>query len=225
MTSNSIHTPGSVTPATHTGGLANALRARVHTLHTRAERTGFVSDLLRGRAESHSYALLLRNLLPAYTALEYALELHRASPLLANFARPALYRAGAIVTDLTAFSRGWQRDLTLLPEATDYARAITTSAAGDGARLIAHAYTRYMGDLSGGLVVQRLLTRATPGLVLRFHQFPGVPDTEICKSDLRAAIDLAGTLLPDHTSVLDEAALSFQHNINISLAVQAALAR
>jgi heme oxygenase len=34
------------------------------------------------------------------------------------------------------------------------------AAEGDGTRLIAHAYTRYLGDLSGGQILQRLLARS-----------------------------------------------------------------
>ena len=47
-------------------GLAQALPARTRTLHLRAERSGFVADLIRGRGSRTGYLLFLRNLQPAY---------------------------------------------------------------------------------------------------------------------------------------------------------------
>ena len=60
--------------------LVTALYLRTKTLHVEAERTGIIRDLLRGEASREGYILLLRNLLPAYLAMEHGLERHRRSP-------------------------------------------------------------------------------------------------------------------------------------------------
>jgi heme oxygenase len=80
-------------------GLAKALRARTQDLHARVERAGMVRAILTGNASRPGYALLLRNLLPAYLALEAGLERHRAA--LPGLACPDVYRAAAIAADLT----------------------------------------------------------------------------------------------------------------------------
>ena len=77
-------------------GLAAALYGRTRELHLQAERTGFVREMLRGRAGRDGYVLYLRNLLPAYRALEQGLERHRSTPGLGPFAEPALYRSQAL---------------------------------------------------------------------------------------------------------------------------------
>ena len=49
--------------------------------------------MLKGRASRDGYALFLRNLLPAYQALEEGLERDRSDPGVEALAQPALYRA------------------------------------------------------------------------------------------------------------------------------------
>ena len=72
-----------------------------------------------------------------------------------------LDRAPAIESDLVALCGAhWSHDIPLLAAGDLYARRIAKAAEGDGTRLIAHAYTRYLGDLSGGQILQRLLARS-----------------------------------------------------------------
>jgi heme oxygenase len=209
------------------GGLAAALRHCTHALHVRAERTGVIRDILLGRGSRFGYAMLLRNLLPAYRRIEAGLERHRHSPLLAAFARPELYRSAAIESDLvTLYGTDWQVALPLLHAGDYYGACVGDAAAGDGARLIAHAYVRYLGDLSGGQVLQSLLA-ASLGVAaasLAFHSFPGIADRAAFKDELRASIDAVAERLADPDAVLAEAVLAFQLNIDISEGVQAAVA-
>lgn len=207
--------------------IVTALYLRTKTLHVEAERTGIIRDLLRGDASRDGYVLLLRNLLPAYLAMEQGLERHRASPHLGQLAAYRFDRAGAIEADLVSLcGERWSQDVPLLAAAGVYAGRIAKAAEGDGARLIAHAYTRYLGDLSGGQILQRLLARS---LQLRppelsFYEFPRFSDLEALKTDYRQALDRAGALFPDGDAVVEEGALAFSHNIALSCAVQAAVA-
>jgi heme oxygenase len=59
-----------------------------------------IADILVGRATQRGYALLLRNLLPVYQALEQQLSRHSGSALLAPISRRELARTGAIEADL-----------------------------------------------------------------------------------------------------------------------------
>src|ERR1700761_1104771 len=122
--------------------LLGALRERTRDLHVQAERSGIIADILRGRATRHGYALLLRNLLPVYQALEGQLARHAVSPLVRPFLRPELERADAIEADLK-FLADETPALAALPAAANYVLAIEEASGGDGGRLIAHAYARY----------------------------------------------------------------------------------
>lgn len=212
-------------------GLADRLREATRDWHVSAERSGIVRDVLNGRVRPQDYALLLRNLLPAYAQLEQGLERHRVSPGVQAIVWPELYRAAVLDADLVElYGADWRNRLALLPAGCRYAERIAAAARGDGARLIAHAYVRYLGDLNGGRIVQRLLNRAPgAGLTdLNFHAFPGIPDIATCKVAYRAAFDRAGRELADSPDVIqeviDEAVLAFEDNIVLSEAVRTARA-
>ncbi len=206
--------------------VVTGLYLRTKTLHVEAERTGIIRDLLRGEASLEGYLLLLRNLLPAYQALEQGLERHRSSRSLAALVNFRLDRASAIDSDLVALcGPDWRRDIPLLNAGKIYARRVVNAAEGDGMRLIAHAYTRYLGDLSGGQILQRLLARSLdlkPN-ELTFYDFPQYSELAALKTDYRSALDQAGALATDPQVVIEEGAIAFSLNIDLSCAVQAML--
>jgi heme oxygenase len=206
--------------------VVTALYLRTRNLHLEAERSGIIRELLRGNASRNGYILLLRNLLPAYQAMEQGLARHRKTPGIGALAHYRLDRAPAIEADLVALcGEAWQHDIPLLPAGVHYARRITEAAQGNGARLIAHAYTRYLGDLSGGLILQRLLVRSLElrPAELSFYDFPKYSDLAALKAAYRDALDRAGALAGEQEAVVEEGALAFTLNIDLSCAVAAAL--
>ncbi len=202
--------------------LSAAFRQRTRLLHTQAERSGVVNDLLTGRATRLGHGMLLRNLLPVYEQLEIAMETRRLSPAFAGLALRAVYRAAAIERDLEAlFGPAWADSLPMLPAGTRYARRIAAVAGGDGFGLIAHAYVRYLGDLNGGQVLKRLLIRSL-GLEpagLSFFDFPEIHHIEGFRIDYRDAIDRSAWEIADIAPVIEEAATAFQLNIALSDAI------
>lgn len=209
-------------------GLAAALRESIRAIHAQAERSGIVSDVLRGRATRFGYALLLRNLLPAYQEMERGLDRHRQTPGVGAFARRELYRVEALERDIEGLCGvAWSTELPLLPEGQCYAARVAAAANGCGARLIAHAYVRYLGDLSGGQILKRLLSRSL-GLgpeTLGFYDFPGIVDIDAFKSSWRGDLDRAGPFIGNMDVVTVEANVAFALNIDVSNAVQRATRR
>lgn len=211
-------------PSHPEGGLADRLRDHTRDWHQRAERSGIVRDLLAGRASRHGYACFLRNLLPAYQQLEASLERHDLSPGLRRIARPEVYRSAAIEADLHALcGSGWPEALPLLAAASDYGQRVAEAAQGDGARLMGHAYVRYLGDLNGGRILRRCLARA-PGLpdaALTFYDYPGVSDLAAFTAEYRAGFDAAASERLDCDALIEEAVLAFRCNIAVAEAVAA----
>ncbi len=206
--------------------VVTALYLRTKALHVEAERTGIIRDLLRGDASREGYILLLRNLLPAYQALEQGLERRRDSPILAGLAEYRLDRAPAIEADLLALcGKSWKHDIPLLKTGEVYARRIAKASEGDGAGLVAHAYTRYLGDLSGGQILQRLLERSLElsASELSFYNFSHFADLAALKANYRDALDRAAALASDQQAVVEEGAIAFSLNIDLSCAVKASV--
>ncbi|ABD08677.1 Heme oxygenase (decyclizing) [Rhodopseudomonas palustris HaA2] len=217
----------SVTAVSDEPSVVTALYLRTKALHLEAERTGIVADILRGAASRDGYVLLMRNLHPAYRELEDGIERHRNSPILAPLARWCLARTSAIAADLTALAGpNWAEQWPLLPEGEAYARTITLAAEGDGSRLIAHAYTRYLGDLNGGQIVRRLLEKSL-GLgasELSHYDFSAIAEPATLKSDYRQALERAGAAAAASDAIVKEGAHAFECNIALSVAVQRRLA-
>lgn len=208
--------------------LAPLLRARTAALHREAERTGIVGELLRGRGSPAAYALYLRNLLPAYRALEAALERRRGAGGPGLLAQPALYRAAALEADLASLAGpSWAQRLPLLEAGRRYARRVAAAGRGEGAGLVAHAYVRHLADLSGGPILGRLLARSL-GLgpqALGACAFPAIPDLARFKAGYREALEQAAAGLASAEAIAEEAALAFRLNIAVSCAVLAAADR
>lgn len=208
-------------------GLLYRFRDGTRALHLQAERSGIIRDLLRGQASRAGYVLLLRNLVPAYHQLEAGLDALRHAPAIEPIARPALYRSGALRSDLVRLcGSDWVGTLPLLPAAERYADRIAAVAAGEGGGLLAHAFVRYMGDLSGGQILKRLLARSQglPLDALSFYDFPDIGDIEAFKAEYRGAIERAALEIADLAPVVEEAAEAFRLNIALSLEVAVAAA-
>lgn len=200
-----------------------ALYGRTRELHREAERTGLIADMLHGRADRLGYTLLLRNLHPVYQALEQGLERHRGSPILGAMADHRLDRAGAIKRDLDALCGArWGSTIPMLPAGIAYLRRIEAAVAGDGSLLIAHAYTRYLGDLNGGLILRRLLEKTLQlgPQQLSHYDFSDIGDVAALKVAYRDALDQAGAAAPDLDRVIEEGAAAFACNIALSIEIQ-----
>ena len=204
-----------------------ALREATADVHRQAERTGFIADLIRGRATRAGYVLFLRNLVPVYAALETALDIQVSTDSRADsgagallpFADQRLRRLPALLADLEALAgSGWRLAYPVLPEADAYAIAI--AGRGDGYRLIAHAYARYLGDLSGGQILKPLLARFYDlgPETLTFYDFPALADLHAPKVTMREALD---SVPPDGAAaIIAEALDAFRHTIALSDAVR-----
>ena len=182
----------------------DAIKAATWSLHTRAERSGIVADILAGRASRTGVALLLRNLLPVYQALDH-------SP----FGSPVLARSDAITADLQLLAP--EAELPVLPQAIDYAERVRQ--AGDG--LVAHAYVRYLGDLNGGRIMRRLLVRSIGAIAerMRFHDYPALDEPDGFTRNYRLTLDRAVRAAP-FAVVEQEAVAAFELNIAVSEAVK-----
>jgi heme oxygenase len=141
--------------------LAESLKDQTRHLHTEVERTGVMRELLRGRIDRARYCLLLRNLHAIYASLEQGLAGHEAHPYLACLPLARLARAEPLADDLRVLhGPRWAQDLELLPAAHAYAQRLAALDREAPAALLAHAYVRYLGDLSGGQILRGIVSKS-----------------------------------------------------------------
>jgi heme oxygenase len=194
------------------------VRERSAGSHRSSEGASFMSDLLAGTATRDDYIALVSQHWAIYDALEGAEPSMRRVPLVAPFLSPALTRLPALEVDL-AFLVGddWRERLTLVPATLEYAARIREVAAEWPAGYIALHYTRYLGDLSGGLHIGRILARQfgfeTNGI--GFYLFDQIADPKEFKDAYRAQLDAAEWADGERERVVDEVLRAYDFNTRI----------
>lgn len=198
--------------------LAAQLRSATRTLHAEVERAGIMPGLLRGELPLPVYVALLRNLHSIYATLEPLLTGLAHDPRIGPFCRAEIFRAPALERDLTALSseRGWL-ELPVQDPTRAYVGRLLSTAKDDPVRLVAHAYVRYLGDLNGGQLLARTVSRLTEGLTtpcVAFYDFGGKVAAANHARDFRDALDSVSLTGTEVTSVVDEAMWAFkQHGL------------
>ncbi|MET7568847.1 biliverdin-producing heme oxygenase [Streptomyces sp. NPDC005492] len=173
---------------------STVIRTASHEQHMEAETSPFMSDLLGGRLGVEAYARYTEQLWFVYEALETGAERLAGDPVAGPFIRPELFRLPALERDL-AHLRGadWRSGLTALPATRAYANRVRECAESWPAGYIAHHYTRYLGDLSGGQIIRDRAER-TWGFVrkgdgVRFYVFEGIGNPAAFKRGYRELLD------------------------------------
>jgi heme oxygenase len=155
--------------------------------HDAAEQSPFMSELLAGRIGAVGYSDYLLRLRVVYAALEEAVRARRDDSMVAAVYDPALERLTAIDADLEHWlPQSAEREVDS-PAAVAYAKRL--GALTWGGALVAHHYTRYLGDLSGGRGIGKILDRTFElgGAGLAFYEFPVRPKPY--KDAYRARLD------------------------------------
>lgn len=188
--------------------------------HTRAENTELMLSFQRGKVTLPQYKLLLCSLYKIYEALEEELDRNSNHPGVAPIYFPAeLARLKTLENDLEFFyGKDW-REKVVVPKATKrYCHRIRQLGKENPEYLIAHAYTRYLGDLSGGQVLGRIAQKSM-GLQssegLSFFAFPGVTSPNLFKQLYRSRMNSVEFTEEEKQCVLEEAVTAFELNIQV----------
>lgn len=171
--------------------LSSRLRTETRELHVQAERSGAMGALLRGQLPLEGYGALVAALLEIYAALEEGLERHAAHPAIAALRRPGLARRSALESDLAVLRRLGLAPLEPASAARAYGAHLRALAADDPLRLVAHAWLRYLGDLNGGRILERVVRErlGVPEGAMAFYRFPALADPAAAAVQWRLALD------------------------------------
>ncbi|MFJ8633684.1 heme oxygenase (biliverdin-producing) [Streptomyces sp. NPDC093568] len=173
---------------------SSVIRTASRDQHAAAHDSTFMSDMLGGRHGIDAYARYTEQLWFVYEALESSGRKLAEDPVAGPFIRPELMRLTALEQDL-AHLRGpdWRSTLAAMPTTRAYAERIVECARTWPGGYVAHHYTRYLGDLSGGQVVRDTAEKtwgfAKKGDGVRFYVFEDIANPAAYKRGYRELLD------------------------------------
>lgn len=200
--------------------LSEQIKAVTKDSHTRAENTELMLSYQRGQVSLKQYQMLLCSLYKIYEALEEALDRNAAHDSVAPVYFPQeLARLPSIGKDLEYFyGQNWREKITVPAATLRYVQRLKKVGRDHPEYLLAHAYTRYLGDLSGGQVLGRI-TQKSLGLKngegLSFFSFPAVSSPNLFKQLYRSRMNSVELTEEQRRGVLEEAITAFELNIQV----------
>jgi heme oxygenase len=198
---------------------SQALRERTWTSHGDSEGATFMKDLMTGKGTREDYVALVAQHYFIYEALERAADRFADDPVAAPFIAPQLTRLPALEDDLEfLLGADWLTQVSPLPTTEAYVKRIDEVAAESWTGgFIAHHYTRYLGDLSGGQVIRTLMQRQfgfeTNGV--GFYLFDQIAKPKEFKETYRHELDAVEWDAAERERVIDEVLVAYRFNTEL----------
>lgn len=196
--------------------LSERLREKTRAAHENAEHSSFMERLLSGELDAAAFIALQEQALLFYSALEEAVDACAGDSRFTVLADRQLDRRAALVHDLTVL--GGTVNAEPLPETAAYVAELQRiGRERDVPALIAHHYTRYLGDLAGGQVIGRLMGRcygvAADGLT--FYDFAHIAKPKVYRDRYRDALDGIDLTEAERGRLLDASVEAFGFNSGV----------
>lgn len=197
---------------------STALRERSSDAHSGSESAGFMADLIKGDGTRDDYIALVAQHWFIYRAIEGAAERMRRDPVASVFISDRLTRLPALEADLEfLIGADWRERIAPLPTTERYVERIERVGSTWAGGFVAHHYTRYLGDLSGGQFIGRLMQRRfgfdTNGI--GFYLFADIADPKEFKNVYREQLDAAPWDDDEKARVIDEVLLAYRFNTEL----------
>ncbi|MEO3973122.1 biliverdin-producing heme oxygenase [Streptomyces sp. CAU 1734] len=204
--------------ATPTGTpFSTLIRVASHEQHTEAETSPFMGHLLGGRLGVEAYARYTEQLWFVYRALEEAAQSLEDDPVAGPFIQPGLFRTAELERDLAhLLGAGWQSRARALPATEAYAARVAECARTWPAGYVAHHYTRYLGDLSGGQIIRDRAEKTwgfeRKGDGVRFYVFEEIGNPAAFKREYRELLDAVNADDLEKQRIIEECKRAFDFN-------------
>lgn len=199
--------------------LAQKLREGTTKSHSMAENVSFVKSFLGGVVDKRSYRKLVANLFFIYSAIEEELERNKDHKVVKYIYFPQLYRKNSLVEDLTYYyGHNWSECIESSAATKIYIERIHQIGYNNPELLIAHSYTRYIGDLSGGQILKNIAKNAMQlpnNSGTAFYDFNMIEDEKIFKDQYRNSLNNIPLNSLEIEQIISEANIAFNLNMKI----------
>lgn len=199
--------------------LAEQLRQGTTKSHSMAENVSFVKSFLGGVVDKKSYRLLVANLYFIYSAIEQEMFNNRTHSFISLIYFPQLHRKKSLEKDLEYYyGLDWRKFVKPSAVTNLYIQRIRDIGRHQPELLISHAYTRYMGDLSGGQILKNIAKNAmklSGDEGTEFYIFRDINDENEFKLNYRKALDQISVTDDQLNLIISEANVAFNLNMKM----------
>nr|YP_009391460.1 Heme oxygenase [Platysiphonia delicata]ARW59604.1 Heme oxygenase [Platysiphonia delicata] len=199
--------------------LAQQLREGTTKSHSMAENVSFVKSFLSGVVDKKSYRRLVANLFFIYSAMEEEIEKHKNHKFVKYIYFAELFRKSSLIKDLEYYYGPDWLNIIEPSEATKiYISRIHQISLDQPELLIAHAYTRYIGDLSGGQILKKIAISSmqlSGSLGTSFYDFDQISDEKKFKDIYRKSLNDTPLNNTKIREIISEANIAFNLNMKI----------
>lgn len=199
--------------------LAKELREGTTKSHSMAENVTFVKSFLSGVIDKKAYRTLVANLYFVYSAIEEEMYNNRMNPMINHIFFPELNRKSSLEKDLEFYyGSNWQEQIEASPATNIYIQRIHNIGVNQPELLIAHAYTRYLGDLSGGQILKKIAQNAMNlqgEAGTAFYNFELIENEQVFKNTYREALNSIPVSEETIKKIVAEANIAFTLNMKI----------
>ena len=212
-------------PLTRERSLSDSLKHGTKDSHKEAESVSFVKNFIKGEVTRENYAILAGNLYHVYKTMEDCMAFHGSDVLGPVYLPKKLNRASSLLSDWRYLTYQDDDDSdpafpVATPTAVDYVNRIKEISGNEAKALIAHAYTRYMGDLSGGQILAKCAKKALglpeTGEGSSFYVFPEIKEGGVkFKKEYRKRLDCIPLTPQEMDVIVGEANVAFVLNMRM----------
>lgn len=181
--------------------------------HEASKDSKFAVGIMSGELGVQGFIEWQRVLYPIYVNLENIMRKNRKDSTLHIFDHRKLDRSEKIYNDLMSLGVDPNEDPSPLKSLDPYLDAIHAASAAPQ-RIMAYHYTRYMGDMNGGQVIARAMTKVY-GIEqesLSCYDFSELGDTYHYRKQYKTLLELAPWTEEERQMFIDEAKIAYSVN-------------
>jgi heme oxygenase len=210
--------PSAVALDPRKSGLALKLDDGTRKSHSLAENSAFVTGFFRGLTDKTQFSQLVADLYFVYQAMETAFK-EAADENVRTLDYPELRRVPSLEKDMEYYyGDNWRATVKPSRATARYVARIEEVAREQPPLLIAHQYTRYLGDLFGGQMMGGMAQKSlklAEGKGIAFYTFEEIPEAKEFINDWYSQVNRLKLSETEKNAIVDEANVVFRYNIEL----------